>query len=200
MAKLNNCKRMSRSRGTGTGSLARPWWLAMVLCALSCVWTGAASAENLIKQPGEHNKYAFELEPHLYLRYGGYWGATWGTGVGIGPGVRASIPFMHNGPISKINNNIGITFGVDVPFFFNSGATGVALDVPVAFQWNFYFTEVISVAGEAGLLSSIWVSPGPARFYAFPIVQGAGRFQWGKFGIVARIGYPSTTIGANIQF
>jgi len=182
--------------GKSVVQLARPLWLVLVVCALGLVWTSPASAENLIKQPGQHNKYSWELEPHLYVRYGGFWGHSHG-GAGVGPGIRASIPFMHNGPIKTINNNIGITFGVDVPFFFNNS---VAFDVPVAFQWNFYFTKIISVIGEAGLLSSIWTGQGHTHFHAFPIVQGAGRFQFGKVGIVARIGYPSTTVGANFQF
>lgn len=176
-------------------SAGRPWWLLVALCALVSTWTPTASAENLIKQPGDHNKYAFELEPHLYFRYG-YYGGGYYNSVGVGPGLRATIPLMHNGPISKLNNNIAIGFGLDVPFYNG----GVAFDIPVVFQWNFYFTKIISVAGEAGLLSSVWTGNGNTRFNMFPIIQGAGRFQWGRFGVLVRVGYPSLTVGANIQF
>ncbi|HXS15970.1 MAG TPA: hypothetical protein VN764_02215 [Polyangiaceae bacterium] len=196
MAKQFAGKRHRRVGGKLIGTLAQPL-LILACCALSLVWTSAAQAENLIKQPGQHNKYSWELEPHLYIRYGGYWGAEWGHGAGVGPGIRASIPFMHNGPIKTINNNIGISFGLDTPFYFNGG---MAFDIPVAFQWNFYFTKIISVIGEAGLLSSIWTGHDHTQFYAFPIIQGAGRFQFGKVGIVARVGFPSTSVGANFQF
>lgn len=146
-----------------------------------------ARAENLIRHPGAHPQYAFEIEPHLYFRYG--------RDDGAGPGVRASIPFMHNGPIDTINNNIGITFGADLPFYRG----GALLDVPVAFQWNFYFTDIISVAGEAGFVSSFWTGPG-GGFDLDPLFQGAGRFQFGKAGLLIRVGYPGVSIGANFQF
>jgi hypothetical protein len=163
--------------------------LAVMSFALALAWMPTpAHAENLIKNPGAHNRYKFELEPHLYFRYGRNVSA-------VGPGVRAAIPFMHNGPIDTINNNIGISFGVDMPFFNDN----VILDIPVAFQWNFYFTDIISVIGEAGFLTSIWTGPGSNVDFD-PIIQGGGRFQFGKVGLVVRVGYPALTVGANFQF
>lgn len=163
--------------------------LAFTLLVGALSLAPAAQAENLIKQPGAHNRYAFELEPHLYYRYGRGWNA-------VGPGVRAAIPFMHNGPIDTINNNIAISFGADIAFHSNSDAV---IDIPVAFQWNFYFTDVISVLGEVGLVSSIWTGPG-SDFDVDPLFQGGGRFQFGKVGILVRVGYPALTVGANFQF
>ena len=150
-----------------------------------------AHAENLIKRPGAHNHYKFELEPHLSVWYG--WGRR--DNADFGPGIRASIPFMHNGPIDTINNNLGISFGLDTYFPHD----GVLLSAPVAFQWNFYFTDVISVLGEAGLVTNIWTGPGDG-FDLDPLFQGGGRFQWGKIGVLVRIGYPSLSVGCNIQF
>ncbi len=149
----------------------------------------SAHAENLIKQPGAHNQYKFELEPHLFFRYDG--------ASGVGPGVRAAIPFMHNGPIPSINNNIGISFGADVPFYQG----GALLTIPVAFQWNFYFTDIISVLGEAGLVNDIWLGGGGGNnFRVRPLFQGGGRFQFGKVGVLVRVGYPGMSVGANFQF
>lgn len=165
--------------------------LALCLSALVLtltLGTQTAHAENLIKQPGAHNQYKFEIEPHLFFRYDR--GAN-----GVGPGVRASIPFMHNGPIKTINNNIGISFGADLPFY-NGGSL---LSLPVAFQWNFYFTDIISVLGEAGLVSDIWLGNG-GGFDVAPLFQGGGRFQFGKVGVLVRIGYPGMSVGANFQF
>jgi len=74
MAKQFAGKRHRRVGGKLIGTLAQPL-LILACCALSLVWTSAAQAENLIKQPGQHNKYSWELEPHLYIRYDGYWDA-----------------------------------------------------------------------------------------------------------------------------
>ncbi len=160
-------------------------FVAAVLAAPSA----AQAAENLIKQPGAHNRYSFELEPHLYFRYAR--GAD-----GFGPGVRAAIPFMHNGPIETINNNIGISFGLDLPYY--GIANAFLIDLPVAFQWNFYFTDVISVIGEAGLVTSIFTPSGYVD--VDPLFQGGGRFQFGKVGLLVRVGYPGLSVGANFQF
>jgi len=159
--------------------------------AALCLSPDAAHAENLIKRPGAHNHYKFELEPQLAVWYG--WGN--GNNAEVGPGLRASIPFMHNGPIDTINNNIGISFGVNT-FFPNNG---VLLVLPVAFQWNFYFTDIISVLGEAGVSTNIWTGAGDA-FDLDPLFQGGGRFQFGRIGVLVRLGYPMVSVGCNIQF
>jgi hypothetical protein len=163
-----------------------------------------ARAEGVIKQPGQHNQYSFELEPQLAISW---WDYGWygrcpgcrygGWGGGIGPGIRASIPFMHNGPIDTINNNIGINFGIDTLFY---GSGGLGIHAPVSFQWNFYFTEIISVLGEVGLSLNSYHFDGGSWFAPGFVAQGGGRFQFGKVGVLVRIGVPMFTVGANIQF
>ena len=106
-----------------------------------------------------------EIEPHLLLQ----WIQTpWGNS-GFGPGVRFNIPFLDNGPIDTINNNMAIGFGMDWAIFDDVcgwywdyrrnvpvghagyDCTAHALSFPVVLQWNFYLTDVISVFGEPGL-------------------------------------------------
>lgn len=170
-----------------------------------------AQAENLITQPGAHNEYAFEIEPQLVLRtsapyYRGYYDdyrgryRGYGGWAGVGPGVRVNIPFMHNGPISEINNNIGISFGASTTFHGYRGYGAMVLNLPVAFQWNFYFTDIISVLGEAGLNTPLTFTRGYTGFSVEPLIQGGGRFQFGKVGILVRVGWPLLSVGANIQF
>lgn len=182
---------------------------------------GPAKAENLITRPGDHNQYKFELEPQLVIRPGGpgwaryycddpnypppparpcddYWGP--GGGAGIGPGIRVNIPFMHNGPVTSINNNIGISFGGSLTFHGNAGYGATVLNLPVAFQWNFYFTQVVSVLGEVGLNTPVAFWAEGSRFTIEPLLQAGGRFQWGKVGIIARLGWPLFSVGANFQF
>lgn len=148
-----------------------------------------ARAENLIRRPGAHNHYSLEIEPHLNL-YG------YGGKAQVGPGVRFSIPFMHNGPIDTINNNMAITFGMDL--YFPSGGYGVA--IPVAAQWDFYFTDIVSVLGEVGLIANFGSYSGFSVDPLNPYIQGGGRFQFGKVGVLVRAGWPSFSVGANFQF
>jgi len=73
---------------------------------------GVARAQSIVKQPGNHANYTVEIEPHLAFQ----WADRIGAGDGLGAGARFNIPFMHNGPISTINNSMGITFGLDLTF------------------------------------------------------------------------------------
>lgn len=193
----------------------------LLFVAIALSFSGSAKAENLIKNPGDHNEYKFELEPQLVLRTGSpgwggyacndpyddppgrrgcnYYGGAGGW-TGVGPGVRVNIPFMHNGPVTQINNNIGISFGGSLTFHGNAGYNATVLNLPVAFQWNFYFTEVVSVLGEMGLNTPIAFWAGGSSFNVEPLIQAGGRFQWGKVGLIVRLGWPLLSVGANFQF
>jgi hypothetical protein len=128
-----------------------------------------ARAESIIKHPGDHPKYSVELEPHGLVQYG--WTPDW-MGTGFGLGFRASIPMFDNGPISTINNNMAISFGLDWAHFSQDwwcwgrparnypgylgwsaayGCSANTLWFPVVLQWNFFLTDIISVFGEPGL-------------------------------------------------
>ena len=163
---------------------------AAVTCLVSA--PSEAHAENLIKRPGAHNRYKFELEPHL-----GFW---WGWGnrddLDFGPGIRASIPFMHNGPIDTLNNNIGISFGLDT--YFPNGDL-VIISSPVAFQWNFYFTDVISVLGEAGLQQGFDLCIGTVGFKqeiaAGDVGSGGREAELG--GDLAQLGHGQSDAGVD---
>jgi hypothetical protein len=170
-----------------------------VSVALACLSQNAEAA-GVIKRPGAHNHYEWELEPQLVIRTNiPYWNGGNGNWTGFGPGVRASIPLMHNGPIDSINNNIAISFGGSMTWHGNNTNVTV-LNLPVAFQWNFYFTEIVSVLGETGLNTPITFANGNTQFDVEPFIQGGGRFQWDKVGVIVRIGYPSFSVGANFQF
>jgi hypothetical protein len=140
--------------------------LAAALGAAGALVTLTTSAGAQIKRPGAHPSYSVEIEPHLVLR----WDADgWGD-EGLGVGLRATVPFLDNGPISRINNNMGIGFGLDWTHFEDpcwrsfwhgnkwdpdlwpdENCTADVFDVPVVVQWNFFLTPVISVFGEPGL-------------------------------------------------
>lgn len=144
--------------------------LTVSLAALSTLLLPAlASAQ--IKQPGAHPKYSVELEPHLVVDWDNN---RWDDEL-LGLGLRATIPFLDNGPISTINNNMGIGFGLDwvhsgdahcdtgwwwgrggPNWWYRSNCTVDVFHLPVVVQWNFWLTPIISVFGEAGIEINRW--------------------------------------------
>jgi hypothetical protein len=124
-----------------------------------------ALASAQIKEPGNHPLYNVELEPHLIVEWNDYAPCT---NDAFGPGFRAAIPFLDNGPVPKINNNMAIGFGLDWAHaginngcgvyrgangvYYGNGFTADVWSVPVVVQWNFFLLRKVSVFGEGGLV------------------------------------------------
>jgi hypothetical protein len=167
-----------------------------------------------IKQPGAHPRYAVELDPHLTIQIARNWRSD---DEGFGPGFRATIPFLQNGPIPKINNSMGIGFGLDWTRFGECdgnrpGCSEDQLWFPVVVQWNFFLTPSISVFGEPGLalqhrafrdedcdeFSSLECDDSDWEYHE-PVFFAGGRFLiTNSVGIVVRLGTPYISIGASI--
>src|SRR5262245_23691140 len=124
--------------------------MAWLTFAMALLLAGSASAQ--IKNPGAHENYAAELEPHLVVQWAEE--PAWDD-EGFGVGFRASIPLVDNGPVTTINNNMAIGFGLDWAHFDDPcNVVNLNLDddacsandfwVPVVVQWNFFFSDLIS--------------------------------------------------------
>jgi hypothetical protein len=203
---------------SGKAALAR--LLGLATFALAPV----AAAQ--IKEPGNHPDYRFELEPHLVAQYDR---TPYYNDAGVGVGLRVAIPFVKNGPVPSINNNIGITFGMDFVYFgdddgcrrlggqpyFPDRCNGSNLWFPVTGQWNFFLTPVISVFGEFGLAVQYvhrgftGVCPDGTTCTSHsndlnpvePVFWGGGRFLFGRTaGLTVRLGWPYISVGAAILF
>jgi hypothetical protein len=200
--------------------------LLALLVALGALWVApAANAQSIIKHPGAHPNYVLELDPHLLAQYSRL---PYG-GDGYGLGLRLSIPFVQNGPVPSINNNIGISFGIDWasfgdhgacngygnPDFFRDDCGATNIWFPVTAQWNFFLTPIISVFGEFGLAGRYerWWYTGPCNnggdcsyhtsdFDPFePVFWAGGRFLFGRMaGLTVRLGWPYISVGASILF
>ncbi len=191
-----------------------------VLACLTVTLPGRAAT--VVKTPGEHPHYSVELEPHLVLDWAG---APGPDDEGFGAGLRASIPLFHNGPISTINNNMAITFGFDWsrgshhcgPWRDPRHAWVEDCDIdsfwfPVALQWNFFLTDVISVFGEPGLAIAhhrwdqglgCWApgycDPDGHDTRIRPVFWAGARFMLSDtIGITVRLGTPSVTAGVSL--
>ena len=128
-------------------------WLVLGLCSLL-----ASAAQAQIKNPGAHEDYSAELEPHLVVQWVDE--PAWDD-EGLGLGLRASFPVMDNGPVTTINNSLAIGVGLDWAHFDDACAPAnfdwdddcSANDfwIPVVVQWNFFFSELVSAFPELGL-------------------------------------------------
>lgn len=185
--------------------------------------SGAAAAQ--IKEPGQHPMYTVEIDPQLVVQYGDR--ATGDQGLGFG--LRAAIPFVHNGPVPTINNNIGISFGADVAFFggdevcrrrgvqfFADDCSAYNFWFPATAQWNFFLTPIVSVFGEFGLALQYqhWSFDGlcgnggnrcsatESNTDVEPTAFVGGRFLiFGRrAGLTARLGWPYLAVGAAMLF
>jgi hypothetical protein len=196
---------------------------ALSLCALlaASTWSARASAQSIIRNPGERQPYRVELEPHALAGLFGPPGD--GSGFGFGGGFRASFEIVHNGFIPTINNSVAIGVGTDFLHYAGSGipdrgrctryapgpaGTQVCVQVaqsggasnyayfPVVMQWNFWLTPKWSVFGEPGL-TLYWfdyasVGVAPALFLG-------GRWHFSdRVTLTMRVGYPTFTVGLSI--
>ncbi len=179
-----------------------------------------AQAQSIIKSPGDHPEYRFELEPQLGLAWGHLY-----RGVAPGLGARGSIVIVDNGFIPSINNSVAISFGLNFfrysgcyyfdnrgPDRFEYGCGASFFVLPVALQWNFWLTTHWSVFGEPGL----YVYHGIYDDFCDPRFPGCaqptrtsvdfaffvgGRYHFTeKLALTMRLGYPHSSIGLSILF
>ncbi len=234
-ARLSGMKIASANSGArrltvSTSNFSQNLVRAVAACALASAVVAlpsVASAASVIKQPGAHPKYDFELEPHFVFQ----WDNRFGDDDGFGPGVRFNIPFLDNGPISKINNNMAIGVGLDLTFGDNDcgwwwrgrgpwdnrhDCSVTEVWVPVVLQWNFFLTDIISVFGEPGFAfvhrSWDWQwycdgNGGPICDFDDSdndlefVFWGGARFQFSDaIGATVRVGSPYVSVGINILF
>jgi len=137
------------------------WILAFSGSALLVI-AASTSALAQIGNPGAHDHYSAEIEPHLVVQWNDQ---PWWDDDGIGLGLRASIPVLEDGPVRTINNSLAIGFGLDWAHFddacwgpgprprptLEDDCSADDFWLPVVAQWNFFFSELISAFPELGL-------------------------------------------------
>lgn len=159
------------------------------MCVVVVALSGTARADqSVIRHPGHHPDYSWEIEPHVLVAPFDHPGRAGGGG---GFGARATVILVDNGFVKTINNSVGIGFGGDLLF-----APSAGLWVPVVMQWNFWLTRNWSVFGEPG----VGMYLGRNNFGA-PIFAAGGRLKLSEsLQLTARIGYPHITAGVSFLF
>lgn len=183
--------------------LPRPRLLA--LAGLLGVVATTAPAVAQIRDPGAHPTYSFDAEFHGAV---GMSGTGKRDGAGWGVGFRGTVPVMQNGFVPRLNNSVGIGFGLDWLWYGDivrcqnetAECTRDAVYsafIPVVMQWNFWLSPEWSVFGEPGLGVAI-ASRGDERADAGvqpTIYIGARWLMVPDFALVFRIGYPTVSVG-----
>ena len=132
---------------------------------------------------------------------------------GLGAGVRATIPFLQDGPVPGINNNMGLGLGADYAHRWANHCTGIVsangLIIPVVLQWNFFLLRRLSVFGEAGVAWQHWWNTpylctfcgGYTSTNQLDVALAAGgRFMvTERFAFLLRLGWPYVSLGAVIS-
>lgn len=173
-----------------------------LLAASALLLANEASAQLIIKNPGDHPPFRAELEPHgVIVPWGGpfgyrYAGPARGGFFAAGAGFRATIKLVDP-VIPRLNNTIGITFGLDLTTCdYCSYRDNVSFWTPVGAQWTFFLTRDWSVFGEPGV---IFQSDGLYRgIWAAPMFEVGGRWHFkDKITLTMRAGYPFVTVGVS---
>jgi hypothetical protein len=192
------------------GATTRDMRLRLLACASSAALSAllaaplAQAGPLIIKQPGNHPDYKVELEPHLNLglfhyghRFKGYSG--FGT-PDFGAGFRATIKIADPAFVPKINDTVGITFGLDLGGCSGSYCHGRFHVVsPVGLQWNFYLTREWNVFADLGFMLRFTGYSGidngvRADFFA----MAGGRYMISdKLSLTFRVGYPFVSFGVS---
>jgi hypothetical protein len=187
-------------------------------CAIALVvWCDSAAAQMTIKRPGQRPRYSFELEPHALIGPVDPPGS--GVATGLGLGARATIEVAPEGFIPKLNDSVGVGFGLDWLQYdgradrtcarFEPGPNGTRICtrlggefdevstfmIPVVMQWNFWLSKKWSVFGEPGLFIYLDDQDGGLQLLS---LWGGARFHiQERFTLTARIGHPTFTLGVS---
>lgn len=183
------------------------------------MFAGDASAQSIIKNPGDHPPYTVELEPQLAFGLGSYY-----AGSGLGAGLRASVVVMDTGFVSSINDSVAVSFGLDwlrynACYYHDAYGCGASYFIlPVTLQWNFWFSPKFSMFGEPGLYiyHGVFDDTGYCIDKAGRAVPGCGYptttgvdlalFLGGRLhfndqiAMTLRLGWPVSSLGLSILF
>jgi hypothetical protein len=194
-------------------------YLLIVSLLAAASFCRPAFAQSTIKQPGAHPQYFFEAEPHLSA--GLFDPPGFGAGTGLGVGFRGTVELLREGFIPKLNDSVGIGFGLDYLRYdgwqgprgvceqFVTGPSGVPICVrastsidhvnyffvPVVMQWNFWLHRKWSVFGEPGL--AFYVQDGQLEFTPFVLYVGGRYHITDRITLTMRLGYPSFSFGVS---
>ena len=130
------------------------------------------------------NRFAnFRVELHLAFNWYG----------GVGGGARLEFPIAPLGILSEVDDEIALSVGAEVFYFYTPGFSGLGVSPLVALQWNFYLANVFSIFPEVGV--AFIFGPGRDRYwgtFVAPFLGFGARFHFtDRNALVLRVGWPA---------
>ncbi len=179
-----------------------------VLLGVAATSPAAHAQERFIRvEPSDVARYPVEVEVHAAFGADNVYGTT-----GFGGGLRVSVPLVAGWLGRDVADNLAITFGGDVLNYGNCYYQGLCganyLMLPVAAQWNIFFGRRLSIFGEAGayVYKGFFDGCGPGEnacgapsdFGVLPTFALGLRVRVApQVALLARLGYPTTTLGVS---
>ena len=201
------------------GRVLRSALFTLICCAFASSVADRAHAQSTVRAPGQRPAYSVELEPHVLLTP--FEAPDNPSSEGYGVGVRGTVELAPEGFIPKLNDSVGIGFGLDWIRYDGQGGRGYCLRfeytpqgvpvcvetsahsssymyIPVVMQWNFWLHRQWSAFGEPGL--AVFHRSG-GDFGAVPVFNVGGRFHFNdSLALTLRLGYPSFSLGVSFLF
>ncbi|MBL9038571.1 MAG: hypothetical protein JNG84_08675 [Archangium sp.] len=125
----------------------------------------------------------FRVEVHLDF---GWYSA-------FGGGLRLEVPLSHNGIIDGVNDEIALSFGAELFYFYPSGSLGIGVYPILAVQWNFFVGSRVSLFPELGV--AFLFGPSRASYWGTFIAPYLGlgiRYHFNaRNALLARVSWPA---------
>lgn len=170
------------------------WVCALVIgvvpsLGLASTFTTATSSANFgiaqgLATGASPNRFAnirFELHA-TFVWYGG-----------VGGGGRVEFPLARNGIIEGVDDELALSVGAELYFFYAPGAVGIGVFPMLALQWNFYLSNVVSIFPELGL--AFLFGPSRDRYWGAFIAPYLGlglRLHFtARNAVLFRVGWPA---------
>jgi hypothetical protein len=158
--------------------------LAALVAAVLVLAPATARAEEpyVIETLGEHPRYRFEFEPVVGLAYAG----PFNPHGALVFGARVALN-LADGFVQSINDSVAISAGAEFDAIGN-------LLVPVALQWNFWFSDSWSMFFEPGAALS-----SSATTTVIPVGYLGARLHLNpRVALTLRAGFPDSTLGLTL--
>jgi hypothetical protein len=157
-----------------------PILMVMAVLAFLAMPRAASAAGDLPDSPHYHG-----VRFDLHLDFGWYNDA--------GAGFRVELPVLTRGPLTTLDNDLAVSLGAELLYFYEPGFTGWGVFPIGALQWNFYLNQKWSVFPELGL--AFLIGPDRDRYWrsvAAPFLGVGARYHFSQSNsLLLRVNWPA---------
>ena len=115
---------------------------------------------------------------------------TWHSATGIG--FRVDVPIVPDGLVDGVDDDLRISPGLDLLWFFYPGHSGFGAYPILPLQWNFYLDPEWSVGGEVGM--TFLFAPDRDRYWRYfagPYLGALARWHFAqRNALLLRLSWP----------